>query len=135
MENFYNIGMSYVAQLLILFFLAITFIQSAIDKITEWNGNIVFLKDHFSKTIFKNIVPFLLGTILFFEIIIGILNIVGILMIYIYENTFIGFLSAIMAAKLLLALLIGQRVAKDYAGAMTISVYFIIAIIAILILQ
>ncbi|PJC60099.1 MAG: DoxX family protein, partial [Flavobacteriales bacterium CG_4_9_14_0_2_um_filter_35_242] len=35
----------------------------------------------------------------------------------------------------LLALLLGQRIAKDYAGAMTIAVYFIIAIIGIILLE
>ncbi|MCF6213333.1 MAG: DoxX family protein [Flavobacteriaceae bacterium] len=135
MENLYKIGMNNAAQLLILAFLAITFLQSGIDKITDWKGNVAFLKDHFSQTIFKNKIPFLLGAILFFEIIVGILNVVGIFEIYVYENNFIGFLSAVLAAKILLALLLGQRIAKDYAGAMTIAVYFIVAIIGILILE
>ena len=34
--------------LLLLAFLAITFLQSGIDKISDWNGNLSFLKEHFS---------------------------------------------------------------------------------------
>jgi len=135
MEYLYKIGMSHPADLLILAFLAITFIQSGIDKITDWNGNVTFLKAHFSKTILKNKVPLLLGVILIFEIITGLLNVIGIVMIFIYENSFFGLLSTILAAKVLLALLLGQRIAKDYAGAMTIAVYFIIAIIGIILLE
>ena len=135
MDYLYKIGMNHPAELLILAFLAITFIQSGIDKITDWNGNVSFLKEHFSKTILKNKVALLLGVILIFEIITGILNVVGIVMIFVNENRFFALLSTILAAKVLLALLLGQRIAKDYAGAMTIAVYFIIAIIGIILLE
>jgi putative oxidoreductase len=135
METLYKIGMSHAAQLLVLAFLAITFLQSGYDKITDWKGNVSFLNAHFAQTFLKNKIPFLLGFILLFEIVTGILNIVGIFEIYINENTFIGYLSAVLAAKILLMLLFGQRIAKDYAGAMTIAVYFIVAIIGVLILK
>lgn len=135
MEYLYKIGMSHPAEILILAFLAITFIQSGIDKITDWNGNVTFLKAHFSKTILKNKVALLLGILLIFEIITGLLNVVGILMIFINENNFVGLISVILAAKVLLLLLLGQRIAKDYAGAMTIAVYFIIAIVGVILLE
>ena len=35
------------AELLILVFLIVTFLQSGIDKITDWRGNISFIKGHF----------------------------------------------------------------------------------------
>ena len=40
--------------LLLLAFLAITFLQSGLDKIMDWNGNVSWLKSHFSQTILKN---------------------------------------------------------------------------------
>ena len=43
--------------LLLLAFLAITFLQSGLDKILDWNGNVSWLKSHFSQTILKNNVP------------------------------------------------------------------------------
>jgi len=135
MEHLYKVAMSYTAELLILAFLAITFLQSGIDKIADWKGNVYFLNGHFSKTLFKNIVPQLLVLVLIFEIVIGVLSVVGIFEIYIYQNTFIGFLASVLAAKILLGLLLGQRIAKDYAGAMTIAVYFIVAIMGVLVLQ
>mgnify|MGYP000586416037 CR=1 FL=1 len=36
--------------LLLLAFLAITFLQSGYDKIADWNGNVSWLKGHFSQT-------------------------------------------------------------------------------------
>jgi len=135
MEYLYKVGMAHAAELLILAFLAITFLQSGYDKISDWKGNLAFLTDHFKETFFKNAVPFLLSIILIFEIIVGLLSITGIVMIYVNQNTFIAFLACVLAAKVLLILLFGQRIAKDYAGAMTIAVYFIVAIIGVILLK
>ena len=135
MEYLYKVGMAHAAELLILAFLAVTFLQSGYDKISDWKGNLSFLTDHFKETFFKNTVPFLLSIILVFEIIVGILSIIGIVMIYVNQNTFMAYLACVLAAKVLLILLFGQRIAKDYAGAMTIAVYFIVAIIGIILLK
>ncbi len=45
------------APILILAFLAVTFIQSGYDKVMDWKGNVVWLQEHFSKTRLKNHVP------------------------------------------------------------------------------
>jgi len=135
MEYLYKIGMAHAAELLILAFLAITFLQSSYDKISDWKGNLAFLTDHFKETLFKNTVPFLLSIILIFEIVVGLFSIIGIVMIYVNQNTFMAYLACVLAAKVLLLLLFGQRIAKDYAGAMTIAVYFIVAIIGVILLK
>jgi len=135
MEYLYKVGMAHAAELLILAFLAITFLQSGYDKISDWKGNLSFLTDHFKDTFLKNTVPFLLSVILIFEIVVGLFSIIGIVMIYVNQNTFMAYLACILAAKVLLALLFGQRIAKDYAGAMTIAVYFIVAIIGVILLN
>jgi uncharacterized membrane protein YphA (DoxX/SURF4 family) len=124
----------FAPQLLILAFLAIVFLQSGIDKLTDWKGNLSFLKDHFSKTFFKNSVPLMLGIILIGELIVGVLSIVGIVQIYTSGIMIMGFYASIIAAKVLLALLLGQRVAKDYEGAKTIAVYFMITVFGVYLL-
>jgi len=131
MENLIQIATKFAPHLLILIFLAITFLQSGIDKISDWNGNLSFLKEHFSKTFLRKSVPLMLGIILFGEIIVGFLSIIGVIQIYISEVTTIGFYASVIAAKILLALLFGQRVAKDYAGAMTIAVYFMVTVFGV----
>ena len=131
MENLFQIAIKFAPHLLILMFLAITFLQSGIDKISDWNGNLSFLKEHFSKTSFRKRVPLMLGVILVGEIIVGFLSIIGVIQIYISEVTTIGFYASVIAAKILLALLFGQRIAKDYAGAMTISVYFMVTVFGV----
>ena len=134
MENLIQIATKFAPHLLILMFLAITFLQSGIDKISDWNGNLSFLKEHFSKTFLRKSVPLMLGVILFGEIIVGFLSIIGVIQIYISEVTTIGFYASVIAAKILLALLFGQRVAKDYTGAMTIAVYFMVTVFGVYIM-
>ena len=134
MENIIQIATKFAPHLLVLMFLAITFLQSGIDKISDWNGNLSFLKEHFSKTFLRKSVPLMLGVILFGEIIVGFLSIIGIIQIYISEVTTIGFYASVIAAKILLALLFGQRVAKDYVGAMTVAVYFMVTVFGVYIM-
>lgn len=135
MENLIQIATKFAPHLLILMFLAITFLQSGIDKISDWNGNLSFLKEHFSKTFLRKSVPLMLGVILFGEIIVGFLSIIGVIQIYISEVTTIGFYASVIAAKILLMLLFGQRIAKDYAGAMTIVVYFMVTVFGVYIMS
>lgn len=135
MEYMYTISMKFAPQLLILLFIVITFLQSGIDKIVDWQGNVSFLKGHFGKTFLRNSVPLLLLIILIGEVIVGFLSIIGIIQLYVSESTSIGFLAAALASKVLLMLLFGQRVAKDYAGAMTIAVYFMVTIFGVYLLK
>lgn len=135
MENLIQTSTKFAPQLLILVFLAITFLQSGIDKLTDWKGNLAFLKDHFSKTFLKNSVPLMLGIIMIGELIVGILSIFGFIQIITLEVTTIGFYAAVIAAKVLLLLLLGQRISKDYEGAMTIVVYFLVTIFGVYLLN
>jgi len=131
MENILN----NTAALLILLFLIITFLQSGIDKIIDWKGNLGWLKGHFKDTPLKNLVPLLLATILLMEVIAGALCALGLYqLIFIGEGTF-AFYGAILSCIALLMLLFGQRVAKDYDGARTIAIYFIPAIFLVFLLQ
>ena len=47
-------------EILILLFLIVTFLQSGIDKIVDWKGNVEFIKHHFKNSPFRNSVPLLL---------------------------------------------------------------------------
>lgn len=121
------------AVIILLLFLAITFLQSGYDKINDWKGNVEWLTGHFSKTFIRNNVPASLGLILVLEILAGALNIIGVLQLVITEGvrSDFGLLGAVMSCVTLLFLLFGQRIAKDYDGARTIVIYFIPAILAV----
>jgi uncharacterized membrane protein YphA (DoxX/SURF4 family) len=117
--------------LILLAFLAITFLQSGYDKIADWNGNVSWLKGHFSQTFLKNQVPFALLTVLALEIVAGVLAIVGIAENIKSGATIIGDYACMVSCVTLLLLLFGQRIAKDYDGARTIVIYLIPALIGV----
>lgn len=118
-------------EVLILLFLIITFLQSGIDKMVDWKGNLNFIKTHFKNTPFRNSVPLLLSTILIIEIIASLLMLVGVYQIYTSGTKEIALLGVALSAVTLIFLLIGQRLAKDYAGAMSLAVYFIITLLGV----
>ena len=117
--------------IIVLAFLAITFIQSGYDKVIDWKGNVEWLKGHFSKTIIRNQVPAALFTILALEVLAGAFSIIGIIEILINGGTSFAFWAAILSCITLLLLLLGQRIAKDYDGARTIVIYFIPAVLLV----
>jgi len=123
------------AEILVLLFLIITFLQSAIDKITDWKGNVDFITGHFKNSPLKNMVPLLLLTVLIFEIGASVLMLIGGYYIFAEGEGTVAKVGLELAAITLIMLLIGQRLAKDYAGAMTIAVYFILTIFGIYLLN
>ncbi|MFC4221731.1 DoxX family protein [Flagellimonas marina] len=122
-------------QIILLIFLTITFLQSGIDKVLDWKGNLGWLTDHFSKSPFKNSVSLLLGIVMVMEIISGVLSAVGIVQFLVEGQSYIGFYGAVFASLTLLMLLLGQRVAKDYVGAQTIVIYLIPTVFLVYLMQ
>lgn len=122
-------------EILILLFLIVTFLQSGIDKITDWKGNVSFIKEHFKNSPLKNMVPMLVGTILVLEILAGVLMVFGVYQLATSGVKEIALLGAEISAITLIFLLIGQRLAKDYAGAMTLAVYFIPTVFLVFLLK
>ena len=127
--------MNNAAPILILVFLAITFLQSGYDKLFHWKDNLEWLKGHFADTPLKNVVPLALLNILVLELISGILCIVGCIELWVSNGRTFGLYGAIFSSITLLMLLFGQRLAKDYDGARTIVIYFIPAVMAVLLLS
>lgn len=123
--------MNNAAPILLLVFLAITFIQSGYDKLFYWNDNLSWLKEHFAKTQLKNLVRLALLNILILELISGVLCIVGGIELLVNNGRTFGLYGAVFSCITLLMLLFGQRLAKDYDGARTIVIYFIPAILAV----
>ena len=124
----------YPAEILILLFLIVTFLQSGIDKITDWKGNLGFIKGHFKSSPLKNMVPVLLGIVLITEVVASLFMIYGIYEIVTSGAKEFALYGIVLASLTLIFLLVGQRLAKDYAGAMTLAVYFIITILGLAIL-
>jgi len=115
--------------LLAALFVAILFVQSGLDKVFDWKGNLGWLTGHFSKTFLAGMVPMMLGTITLMEIATGVLAAAGVIYFLATGSLVMIFISSILAAGSLTALFFGQRIAKDYPGAAVLVPYFILAII------
>ena len=107
----------------------VLFIQSAIDKVFDWKGNLEWLTGHFSKTFLGGMVPMMLGTITVLELLTGILSGAAIVYFFVAGSTILMFYAAILGAGAIVALFFGQRVAKDYPGAAVLVPYFILLIV------
>ncbi|MBZ9629649.1 DoxX family protein [Salegentibacter sp. LM13S] len=127
MQNLY----ANITEILILIFILITFLQSGIDKAADWKGNTGWLKEHFLGTFLAGQVPLMVGIIMIIEIITGFATILGIIWLIAYNDPTIALYACILAAITLLMLLFGQRIAKDYAGAFTLTGYFIVVIFGV----
>ena len=127
-------GATHLLQTLVSAFLAILFLQSGLDKILDQRGNLDWLKGHFAKSPLAGFVPLLVTAITIFEIAAGALSAIGCAVILTTRDSTIAFSGAVIAALSIIALFLGQRVAKDYAGAATLVPYFLLTIIAIYLL-
>jgi len=107
-------------------FVAILFIQSGIDKVFDWKGNLGWLTGHFEKTFVAAMVPMMLGTILVLELATGLLAAAGIIYFLFTASTVVIFIASVIGAVALTALFFGQRIAKDYAGAAILVPYFLL---------
>ncbi len=107
----------------------ILFIQSGLDKIFDWKGNLEWLTGHFSKTFLSKTVPLMLVTVTIMEVATGVLNIAGIIYFLITDMIGLIYYASILGALSITALFFGQRVAKDYPGAAVLVPYFILLLI------
>ena len=127
-------GVLPLLQILASAFLAILFLQSGIDKVVDRRGNLDWLTGHFAKSPLAGMVPLLFGVITILELTAGALSAIGCLFIVLSRNPTLGFYGATIAAVSIIALFFGQRMAKDYAGAATLALYFLVSLSAIWIL-
>ena len=132
MPHFHNpAGALLLAQILVAAFLAILFLQSAIDKIIDRAGNLSWLTGHFAKSPLRGFVPLLLTGITLLELFAGVLTALGCIMLVLRHSSLFAFCGALVSAVSMVALFFGQRMAKEYAGAATLVPYFILSIGAI----
>ena len=110
-------------------FLAILFIQSGLDKVFDWKGNLGWLTGHFEKTFIGGMVPVMLGTLTAMELATGVLSAAGLIFFLIAGSTVLIFWAAALGAASFCALFFGQRLAKDYPGAAVLVPYFLLSLV------
>lgn len=111
-------------------FVAVLFIQSGLDKVFDWKGNLEWLTGHFSKSFLAPFVTPMLATVTLMEIATGFLSAAGIIYFLATGSLSLIFYASIIGAASITALFFGQRIAKDYAGAAVLVPYFVLMIVA-----
>ena len=110
---------------------AILFIQSGLDKVFDWKGNLEWLTGHFSKTFLAPFTKIMVAKITVLELATGFGALAGIIYFIATGSTIVIFGAAALGALTIIGLFFGQRVAKDYPGAAVLIPYFLLLILLI----
>lgn len=116
-------------QIGVLIFLLITFGISILEKITDWKGTINYIQHNFKDTFIKGLItPLILG-LLCLEIVTCMFLIIGLYQLVTQGSIDMALLGFALSGLSILYMLIGQRIAKDYVGATSLTVYFILTVL------
>jgi hypothetical protein len=115
-------------------FFAIAFLQSAIDKWLDKKGNLEFLSGHFASSPLRGLVPQMFWGITVLESVAGALCGLGTLQILVGLGTGLALAGLVLSIISLLCLFFGQRLAKDYGGAVVLASYFAVALLGLILL-
>jgi len=125
--------MAAIGRFLVTAFFAVVFGQSALDKLFDVEGNVSYFQDHFKSSPFPpELIRPLFWLLTAIEATAGALCSLGLITFSFLRPGFgIAGLGLTVAGLALLSLLLGQRMAKDYAGAAVVAAYFAVALIGI----
>lgn len=118
---------------LVTAFFAITFLQSALDKLTDSGGNLEFLHSHFKNSPFSaDMVRRMFWALTGLESAAAVFCGLGVVLgSFRSAGPNLASLGLACAGLALLSLMIGQRFAKDYAGAAVVAAYFAVLLIGL----
>ena len=113
--------------------MAILFLQSGLDKVLNYKGNLDYFTDHFKNSTLSKTVGLLMPMLTILEVSSGIASAVGAISLILGSEIW-AYSGLILSAISLLCLFFGQRMAKDYGGAAGLTGYFIIVLMGLLML-
>ncbi len=125
----------HLATFFILVFLIITFGVSVIEKITDWKGTISYIEESFKQTFIKNLIKPLIVILVILETFSLFFLSTGSYQLIFGNKKTLALLGVTLSATSILYMLIGQRIAKDYPGATSLTVYFIVCVLGIFLLN
>jgi hypothetical protein len=114
--------------------LAILFLQSGLDKVFDFRGNLEWLTGHFAKTPLRGMVVPMLLTITVTEMAAGAVSAGGLVHLMLHNISSVALWGAELATLNIVMLFLGQRIAKDYAGAASLVPYFLLCVGTVLLM-
>ena len=120
-----------IVMLLSAGFAGITFLQSSLDKILNYKGNLEWMTQQFSKSILNGTIKIFLPVLTLGEFAAGATSLLGILLFLVTHphSPSLVIFGLVTSGTVLLMLLFGQRVSKEYAGAASLTGYFLVVAI------
>ena len=121
--------------LLIVLFLIVTFGISLIEKLDNLKETISYISEIFKTSFIRNFVKPLITILMLLEVLTLFFLVVGIFQLYFQNEKEMALLGIVFSCFSIIYMLIGQRIAKDYPGATSLTIYFILSIFGIYILN
>jgi hypothetical protein len=115
-------------------FFAVAFLQSAVDKVVDSKGNLEYLTGHFASSPLCGLVQPMFWAITILEALAGVLCGLGALCLLVGLGAGLALWGLVVSIISLLCLFFGQRLAKDYGGAVVIASYYAVAILGLILL-
>ncbi len=125
----------WVGQVAVSVFFAIVFLQSGLDKFIDSKGNLEYITGFFANTPLKSLTPAMFWAIAVLETLAGVLTAIGALIILFGGSATLALWGLVFAIISLLCLLFGNRMAKEYGGAVVIVNYFAVAMLGLILLK
>ena len=115
-------------------FFAIAFLQSALDKVIDKKGNLEYLTGHFASSPVRGLVQPMFWALTVLEAVAGVLCGLGALCLLVGLGSGLALWGLVFALIALLCLFFGQRMVKDYGGAVVIANYYAVAVLGLILL-
>lgn len=114
-----------------LLFLITVLGQSGLDKVLNYQGNRQYFQEQFKASPLSGLVGALFPVILLMEVGTAILALAGLFTLLNSADGRIGAYACALGCLNFIALIFGQRMAKDYAGAAGIVPYLAVALLGL----
>ena len=125
----------YVARSFASAILGVVLLQSGVDKVVDRAGNLDWLNGHFSKTFLAAHVNLLVTLLTGLELAAGASSLLGACIVVLGGSAQLAYMGAVLSATSFVALMTGQRIAKDYAGAGVLVPYCVFTVMALILLS
>jgi putative oxidoreductase len=123
--------LTYSGVALILIFLFVTYIMSAYEKLGSWKNTVALYCDMYRGVFSTAIVKISIRVILGLELITCILISIALYNIITVQSLWYAQYACMLSGFLIIILLFGLRILKDYAGSSGLGIYFLISILGL----
>jgi uncharacterized membrane protein YphA (DoxX/SURF4 family) len=114
-----------------LAFMAVVFLQSGFDKLTNYKREMAWIRQKFARSFLHDYVAPLFFILSISEVVSGLLSVAGFLQILFTCCSYLAIYGAWASTLTMIMLIFGLRFTKDYTGAASLIPYFIAFILTL----